>query len=64
MVVGLKGRAELALGENDEGVENLVKLAEIEDPTIVSQTLIPHTATDSSAGKTVNNCRILSSRNE
>lgn len=64
VVVGLESRAELALGEDDEGVKNLVELAEIEDPAIVSQSLVPHTATNSSTGETVDDCRLLSRRNE
>jgi hypothetical protein len=64
VVVGLESRTELALGENDESVENLVELAEIEDPTIESQTLVPHTTADSSTGKAINNGGVLSSRNE
>lgn len=64
VVVGLKSRAELALSEDDESVKNLVELAEVEDPTIESQTLVPHTAADSSTGKSIDNGGMLSSRNE
>lgn len=41
MVVGLQGRAPLAFGDNDESIQNLVELAEIENPTPESQSFIP-----------------------
>lgn len=44
VVVGLEGRAELALGEDDEGIENLVKLAQVEDPAVKGQPLVPQAA--------------------
>ena len=42
VVVGLQGGAGLALGEDDEGIKDLVELAQVEDPAVVSQTLGPH----------------------
>lgn len=45
MVVGLESGAGLALGQDDKGIEDLVELAEVEDPTVVRQTLGPHTTT-------------------
>lgn len=44
MVIGLQGRAPLALGDNDESVQDLVELAKIEDPAPESQSLIPQPA--------------------
>lgn len=44
MVVCLEGRAELALGENDQCVDDLVELAEVEDPAVESKALVPQTA--------------------
>lgn len=44
MVVGLQGRALLALGQNDRGVDNLVELGQIEEPAKVSQALVPKTS--------------------
>ena len=42
VVVRLQGGAELALGEDDEGVEDLVELAQVEDPAVVAQPFVPH----------------------
>lgn len=44
VVVGLKSRAGLALGENDKGIQDLVELAEVEDPAVVGKALVPETA--------------------
>lgn len=44
VVVGLERRAHLALGENDQGVEDFVELAEIENPSVECQTLVPKPA--------------------
>lgn len=49
VVVGLKGRAELALGEDDEGVDDLVELAKVEDPTVEGKALVPEAARDVAA---------------
>lgn len=51
MVVGLESRAEFALGENDESVEDLVELAEVEEPAVEGKTLIPHAPSDEAARK-------------
>lgn len=64
VMVGLESRAELALGEDDEGIEDLVEFAEIEDPTVVSQTLVPETTGLSPAGKIVNEGGVSSDRDE
>lgn len=53
MVVGLEGRAELALGEDDEGVDDLVELAEVEDPAVKGKTLVPEAAGVELAGSAV-----------
>lgn len=42
VVVRLQSRAELALGKDDEGVKDLIELAEIEQPTIEGQPFVPH----------------------
>ena len=44
MVVGLQSRAALALCDNDEGVQNLVELAEVEDPTPEGQPFVPQSS--------------------
>jgi hypothetical protein len=44
MVVGLQGRATLALCDNDERVQDLVELAQIEDPTPESESLVPQSS--------------------
>lgn len=44
VVVGLQGGAKSALGQNDEGIEDLIELAEVEDPAVESQALIPQPA--------------------
>lgn len=44
VMVGLQCGAEFALGENDQGVEDLIKLAQVEDPAIVCEALVPKTA--------------------
>lgn len=41
VVVGLERGAQLAFGQNDEGIEDLVELAEVEDPAIKGQALVP-----------------------
>jgi len=45
MVIGLESAAALPLGEDDERVENLVKLGEVEDPAPEGEALVPE-ATD------------------
>lgn len=59
MVVCLQGRARLSLGEDNECVEDLVELAEVEDPAIVRQTLGPHASTLNLGRKTVHEGGIL-----
>ncbi|KAH6606657.1 hypothetical protein Trco_005810 [Trichoderma cornu-damae] len=49
-VFGHDGRAVLALGQDDEGVEDLVELAEVEDPAVVVEALVPHAARLGAAG--------------
>lgn len=44
VVVGLESRAVLALSEDDEGVQDFVELAEVEDPAVVGETFVPETA--------------------
>lgn len=44
VMVGLQGRALLALGEDDDGVQDLVELAEVENPTVESESLVPQAA--------------------
>lgn len=44
VVVGLQGRAGLALGQDDEGVEDLVELAEVKEPAVVGKALVPDAA--------------------
>lgn len=44
VVVGLKSRAVFTLGKNDKGVEDLVKLANVEEPAVEGKTLVPHAA--------------------
>ena len=41
VVVRLERRAELALGQDDEGIEHLVELAQVEDPAVEGQALVP-----------------------
>lgn len=44
VVVRLQSRAALALCDNDEGVQDLVELAEVEDPTPEGQSLVPQSS--------------------
>jgi len=44
MVVGLQSRASLSLRQDDNSIQNLVKLAQVEEPAIESQTLIPQSS--------------------
>jgi len=44
MVVSLQSRAPLPLGRDDKGVQELVELAEIEQPAPEGETLVPHAA--------------------
>jgi hypothetical protein len=44
VVVGLQSRAALALCDNDEGVQDLVELAEVEDPTPEGQSFVPQSS--------------------
>lgn len=53
MVVRLQSRARLALGQDDEGVEDLVELAQVKDPAVVRKTLVPDTSRLSVGGQTV-----------
>lgn len=50
VVVGLESGAELALGEDDEGIKDLVELGEVEDPAVEGKTLVPETARVEAAG--------------
>lgn len=51
VVVRLQGRAELALGQDDKGVEDLVELAQVEDPAVKGQALVPQSADVHAAGR-------------
>ena len=53
VVVGLEGGAKLALGKNNESVEDLVELAQVENPAVESKTLVPETARLEAAGLTI-----------
>lgn len=53
MVVGLQSRATLALCDNDERVQDLVELAQIEDPAPESETLVPQSSNVGVIGSTV-----------
>lgn len=53
MVVSLESRAQTALGEDDEGVEDLVELAQVENPAVESQALVPDAAQISAAGSAI-----------
>lgn len=44
VVVCLQSRAALALCDNDEGVQDLVELAEVEDPTPEGQSFVPQSS--------------------
>lgn len=44
VVVGLERGAGLSLGQNDNGIDNLVELAEVEEPSVESEALIPESA--------------------
>lgn len=44
MVVGLEGRRSLALGQNDQRVDDFVELADVEDPAPESQPFVPQSA--------------------
>lgn len=41
VMIGLQSRTELALGENDERVQDLVEFAQVEDPAVVVEALVP-----------------------
>lgn len=41
MVVSLESRAALALCQDDNSIQNLVELAEVEEPAVESKTLVP-----------------------
>ncbi len=45
VMVGLEGGRLFALGENDNGVNDLVKLGEVEEPSVESEALVPETPT-------------------
>ncbi|KAG7051698.1 GNS1/SUR4 family protein, partial [Colletotrichum scovillei] len=53
VVVGLEGGAELALGKDDEGVEDLVELAQVEDPAVEGESLVPDSASGLTAGASI-----------
>jgi hypothetical protein len=53
VVVGLQSRAALAFCDNDEGVQDLVELAEVEDPTPEGQSLVPQSSNVSRVRVTV-----------
>lgn len=41
MVVSLQRGAKLALGQDDEGIEDFIELAQVEDPAVEGQSLVP-----------------------
>lgn len=53
VVIGLQSRAELALCEDDESVKDLVELAQVEEPAVEGQTLVPQTAGSEAAGTAI-----------
>lgn len=53
VVVGLERGAQLALGQDNKSIENLVKLAEIEDPSVEGQTLVPDAAHIGTTGSSI-----------
>lgn len=53
MVVCLQSRAALALCDNDESVQDLVELAEVEDPAPEGQSLVPQSSNISGVGVSV-----------
>lgn len=60
VVVGLQSRAVLALGQDDEGVENLVELAQVEDPAVEVEALGPQAAGLKGVGHTIAGSHISS----
>lgn len=53
VVVGLERGAQLALCQDNEGIENLVELAEVEDPAVKGQALVPDAAHVGAIGSSV-----------
>lgn len=45
MVISLQSRRSLSLGQDNNGINNLVKLGKVKEPSIESKTLIPKTST-------------------
>lgn len=45
VVVGLESRGSLALSQDNNGVDDLVELGKVEEPSIESETLVPETST-------------------
>lgn len=45
MVVSLQSRRSLSLSQDNNGINNLVKLGKVKEPSIESKTLIPKTST-------------------
>jgi len=46
MVISLKGRAALSLGQDNDSVDDLVELGQVEEPSVESQTLVPKSTAD------------------
>lgn len=55
VVVSLERGAQLALGQDDESVENFVELAEVEDPAVKGEAFVPDPAQICAAGSSL--CR-------
>lgn len=53
VVVSLQRGAQLALGQDDEGIENLVELAQVEDPAVKGKALVPQAAHICPAGRSI-----------
>lgn len=61
MVVSLQSRAVLALGQDNEGIQDLVELAQVEDPTVEVEALAPHAAGLKAVGHAIASSHVRSS---
>ncbi len=57
MVVGLQNRGTLPFGKDDEGVDELVHLAEVKEKAIVSKTVFPKASLHMTASLEKAHCR-------
>lgn len=53
VMVSLERGAQLALGQDDESVENFVELAEVEDPAVKGEAFVPDPAQIGAAGSSI-----------